>query len=102
MERLGLVGGDAAAARLFQVEGGWASLGAREVREHGANRPVGVRREVGYAVQQPRREVARAHERDAPHGCECEHVVQRAVGRALRTRVERLAQVGESVRAQPR
>jgi len=31
-------------------------------------RPVELRRELDEAMQQPRRQIARAHERDAPHG----------------------------------
>jgi hypothetical protein len=49
-----------------------------------------------------RGQIARAHERDAPHGSEREHVVQRAVGRAVGAHAEGLAQVREPMRAQAR
>ena len=102
VERLGLVGGDALAARIAQVEDG-AGRGGGDVREDRARRPVGVAREVGEAVQQPGRQVGEPHERDAPH--RRKRLARRAARGAagpLGRDAERLGEVGEAVRAQPR
>jgi hypothetical protein len=98
---LRLVGGDAPAPRLLEVEGDAARIGCGDLREHGAHGPVGLGREVGDAVQETRRQIARTHERYAPHGRKREHIVQRAVRRALGCNRERLREVGEAMRAQP-
>ena len=101
MERLGTVGGDAFAACLLQVEDA-ARLGGGDLRENRACRPLGLRGKVGDTVQQAVWQVACANERDAPHSCKREHVVQRAVGGAFGPDAEGLAQVGEPMRPQAR
>ncbi len=101
MKRLGLVGGYALSARLLQVEG-TPRLGSGNLREDPARGPVDLGREVRDAVQQPRRQIACAHKRYAPHGRKREHVMQRAVRGALRDHLERLGEIGQPMCAQPR
>ena len=53
-------------------------------------------------MKKARRQVARAHERDAPHGCKREHVVHGAMRGAIRTYAEGVGEVGEAVGPQTR